>query len=166
MTGDTLAAQVLGATRFWELDRLANGRHFHELELPFANGIGTAQSLAYLYAATHHDVDGHSRLLTDDTITDLLIPRSTPDDPDLVTGYPRRYGTGFLITPSLWADTGLHAYGHDGAGGALGMADPDLELGFGYIPNRLILTDQPYQRAATLLAATYQAVNDDLRFPP
>lgn len=157
MTGDTFAAQVLGPSRIYELDRRANGRRFHELELPFANGIGTARALARMYAATHHNLGGH-HLLTDKTITDAVVARSAPGELDLVIGGERRYGTGFLLTPSLWADTGPRAYGHDGAGGALGMADPDAGLGFAYLTNRMIFIGQPYQRAGRLVDAVYQCV--------
>jgi CubicO group peptidase (beta-lactamase class C family) len=155
MTGDSLAAQVLGSSHIYELDLRANSRRFHQLELPFANGIGTARALARMYAATHHNVDGH-RLLTNETIADALIAQSTPGEQDLIIGGERRYGTGFLITPSLWADTGRRAYGHDGSGGALGMADPDAGLGFAYLTNRMIFIGQPYQRAGHLLDAVYQ----------
>jgi CubicO group peptidase (beta-lactamase class C family) len=155
MSGNTLPAQVLAASHIYELDLLANGRPFRQLELPFANGIGTARALARMYAATHHSIDGH-RLLSDETIADVLIAQSTPGEQDLIIGGERRYGTGFLVTPSLWADTGPRAYGHDGAGGALGMADPDAGLGFAYLSNRMIFIGQPYQRAGHLLDAVYQ----------
>jgi len=157
MTGDTLAAQVLGSSRIYELDLRANSQTFHQLELPFANGIGTARALARMYAATHHSLDGH-RLLTDNTIADALIARSVPGEHDLIVGGERRYGTGFLVTPSLWANTGPRAYGHDGAGGALGMADPDAGLGFAYLSNRMIFIGQPYQRSGRLLDAAYRCV--------
>jgi CubicO group peptidase (beta-lactamase class C family) len=155
MSGDTLSAQVLGALRFWELDLRANSRSFHAGEFPFANGIGTAVALARMYSATFEAIDGQ-RLLTDETISAALRPQSRTGEQDLVTGGERRYGTGFLVTPSLWADTGRRAYGHDGAGGALGMADPDLGLGFGYLPNRLDFIGQPFQRAGRLLDAAYE----------
>jgi CubicO group peptidase (beta-lactamase class C family) len=155
MTGDTLAAQVLGSSHIYELDLLANSRPFRQLELPFVNGIGTARALARMYAATHQSVSGH-RLLTDETITDALIVQSIPGEHDLIISGERRYGTGLLVTPSLWADTGPRAYGHDGAGGALGMADPDVGLSFAYVSNRMIFIGQPYDRAGRLLDSVYQ----------
>ena len=157
MTGDTLPAQVLGASHIYELDLLANSKPFHQLELPFANGIGTARALARMYAASHHSLDGQ-RLLTDQTIADALVTRTVPGEHDLIIGGERRYGTGFLLSPSLWAATGSRAYGHDGAGGALGVADPDIDLGFAYLSNRMIFIDQPYQRAGRLLDAVYRCV--------
>lgn len=155
MSGTTLPAQVLGASRLWELDLHANSRHFHAGEFPFANGIGTARALACMYAARHQAMNSQP-LLTEATLADAVTPQSAPGELDLITGYQRRYGTGFLITPSLWADTGPRAYGHDGAGGALGVADPDLGLGFGYLPNQMIFLGRPYQRAGDLLDAACQ----------
>jgi CubicO group peptidase (beta-lactamase class C family) len=108
-----------------------------------------------MYAATHQAMNSQP-LLTEATLADAVTPQSAPGELDLITGYQRRYGTGFLITPSLWADTGPRAYGHDGAGGALGVADPDLGLGFGYLPNQMIFLGRPYQRAGDLLDAACQ----------
>jgi CubicO group peptidase (beta-lactamase class C family) len=158
MTGDTLADQVLRASHIFELDLVANSRSFHQLEFPFANGIGTARALARMYTATHHTLDGR-RLLTDQTIADALITQSVPGENDLIVGGERRYGTGFLLTPSLWAGTGHRAYGHDGAGGALAMADPDADLGFAYLPNRMVFIGEPYRRAGNLLDAVYRCAN-------
>jgi CubicO group peptidase (beta-lactamase class C family) len=83
MSGDTLSARVLGSNRLYELDLRANSRRFHALGLPFANGIGTARSLARKYAATFGPVDGF-RLLNDETIADAVPGRRdallTPPD--------------------------------------------------------------------------------------
>ena len=48
------------------------------------------------------------------------------------------------------------AFGHSGAGGALGFADPDARLGFGYVMNRTMpsgLGGDP--RWKPLIAAVY-----------
>jgi CubicO group peptidase (beta-lactamase class C family) len=54
-------------------------------------------------------------------------------------GLNLRIALGFVLT-SADATMGLNpgAFGHSGAGGSLGFADPDAKLGFGYAMNRMI----------------------------
>ena len=114
-----------------------------------------------MYAATHHNLDDH-RLTDNGTLTDAVVARigSRRTRPGHGRRTPLRHR---LPTPSLWADTGPRAYGHDGAGGALGKADSGFGsgLGFAYLTNRMILIGQPYQRVGRLLDAAHQCVQDD-----
>jgi CubicO group peptidase (beta-lactamase class C family) len=51
-----------------------------------------------------------------------------------------------------------HPFGHPGAGGSLGFADPDARVGFGYTMNKMgpyILVDP---RARALLEAVYASL--------
>jgi CubicO group peptidase (beta-lactamase class C family) len=48
-----------------------------------------------------------------------------------------RFGLGFqLTTPERPLGPNPRAFGHFGAGGALGFADPDAGVAFGYAMNR------------------------------
>jgi CubicO group peptidase (beta-lactamase class C family) len=74
---------------------------------------------------------------------------------------PTRFGLGFLLTQDfdggrLGPNRG--GFGHPGAGGSLGFADPEAGLGFGYTMNRMgphILID-PRPRA--LVDAVYASL--------
>ena len=107
-------------------------------EIPGAGGVGSAASLARLYAACVTGVDGRPALLTPASIADGLRVQSA--GPQL-TGQPddgARWGTGFQISsapsqPML----GETSFGHTGAGGQLAFADADHGASFAYLTNQM-----------------------------
>ena len=49
-----------------------------------------------------------------------------------------RFGLGFMLRqPFMPLSPNERAFGHPGAGGSIGMADPDARVGFGYTMNRM-----------------------------
>lgn len=107
-------------------------------EIPAANGISTASSLARLYAACVTSIGGTAPLLTDASITDAL--RVLAAGPQL-TGLPddgARWGTGFqLASPPSQPMLGPASFGHAGAGGQLAFADAEWGVGFAYVTNQM-----------------------------
>ncbi len=92
-------------------------------------GVATARGLAKLYACT---LGGGTlpKLFSDATIECVGQLRSA--GLDVVLGCEKRFGLMFL-KPEPSAPFGSHAaFGHDGAGGTLGFADPVYDLAFGY----------------------------------
>jgi CubicO group peptidase (beta-lactamase class C family) len=56
---------------------------------------------------------------------------------DLVLGRPTRFGLGFqLAMAERPLGPNPRAFGHFGAGGSLGFADPDARVAFGYAMNQ------------------------------
>jgi CubicO group peptidase (beta-lactamase class C family) len=51
-----------------------------------------------------------------------------------------------------------HTFGHPGAGGSLGFADPDAKVGFGYAMNQMSLEPLLDPRAKALIDATYASL--------
>jgi len=106
-------------------------------EIPGANGISTARSLARLYGACVASVDG-VRLLTAESVADALRVQSA--GPQL-SGLPddgARWGTGFqLASPPTQPMLGPTSFGHAGAGGQLAFADADARVGFAYLSNQM-----------------------------
>jgi CubicO group peptidase (beta-lactamase class C family) len=149
-TGDSLAARAMsGPSGLFAYDEMWNDPRLLRAELPSSNGVADARSIARMYAATVGDVDG-VRLLTDETVAAATRVRS--DERDLVVGLPLRYGTGFALPPTIGLSAGRCAFGHSGAGGSLGLADPDRSLGFGYVMNRMVVAELD-ERADSLVAA-------------
>jgi CubicO group peptidase (beta-lactamase class C family) len=130
-------------------------------EIPAANGITDARSLAKLYAACVTEVEGASgepiRLFTDETI-ERAIERQTEGVDHVLMGLDLQYGLGFNLPNEMLKMGGHRSFGHYGAGGSVGFADPDQALGFGYVMNKMFmgLTGDP--RTSGLIDATYASL--------
>ncbi|MGZ8666312.1 MAG: serine hydrolase domain-containing protein, partial [Solirubrobacterales bacterium] len=113
-----------------------NTRAWRAAEMPSTNGHATAAAIARVYSALACGgaVDG-VRLLEAETIEAATSEHSC--GPDYVLGRPSRFGLGFQLTqPERPLGPGPRGFGHFGAGGSLGFADPDRRLAFGYAMNR------------------------------
>jgi CubicO group peptidase (beta-lactamase class C family) len=115
---------------------VVNSRQWRAAEVPSTNGHGNARAVARLYSALAGDglLDG-VRVLGPETIARAAEEQVYGDD--IMLGRPTRFGLGFQLT---MAERPLgpnpRAFGHFGAGGSLGFADPDARLAFGYAMNQ------------------------------
>jgi CubicO group peptidase (beta-lactamase class C family) len=125
-----------------EANRFLNSRAGHAAEIPAANAVGNARSLARMYAATIGEVDG-VRLLRPETVararssqTDGL---SMPPPLDKLPGgdRPGRYGLGYELSRDASPMLGEGSFGHTGAGGRLGFAHPETGVALGYVCNNM-----------------------------
>jgi len=115
-----------------------NSRDWRAAEIPAANGHGTARSLARIYGALSRggEIDGVS-LLRPDTIERAIEEQAYGPDA-VLGGLPMRFGLGFMLRqPFMPLSPNPRAFGHPGAGGSIGMADPDARVGFGYTMNKM-----------------------------
>lgn len=132
-------------------------RAWRETELPAVNGHATARSLARLYGALA--CGGAHDGVSPESIARASTERS--NGRDAVLDVPTRFGLGFMLTqPSSPAASfgGPRGFGHPGAGGSVGFADPESRIGFGYTMNRMgssILLDP---RVVDLTAALYASL--------
>lgn len=111
-----------------------NAPEVHAAEIPAASGIATARSVARMYAATVGDVDG-IRVLDPDTVATATEEQSVGRD--RVLHVPTRFGLGFFLPSPFVTMGGERSFGHSGAGGSLGFADPDTGVAFGYVMNKM-----------------------------
>jgi CubicO group peptidase (beta-lactamase class C family) len=120
-------------------DDPASRRAYYGLEVPAAFGIGNARSLARMYAALLHEVDG-VRLLSPAMVAAATTPQ-TDGVPELVesgtAGPGLRFGLGYQLVSDSMPGIGPASFGHTGAGGRLSLADPDHDLAFGYVCNSM-----------------------------
>jgi CubicO group peptidase (beta-lactamase class C family) len=115
-------------------DNHFNSRALHATEMPGANGITNARSLARMYAATIGEVDG-VRLLAPETVEAVRAERV--NGPDLTLVQPTRFGAGFWLHNDSTPMIQDGSFGHPGAGGSLGYANPELGVGYGYVMNQM-----------------------------
>ena len=142
-------------------------RAAHAAEIGGAGGITNARGLAGMYAplACGGKLKG-VQLVTPDILARMaLVSSATGRDAVLVM--PSRFALGFMKSmDNRRGRTGARdsaiisadAFGHVGAGGSFGFADPRAEMSFGYTMNRMgagmLLTD----RGQSLVDATYRAL--------
>jgi CubicO group peptidase (beta-lactamase class C family) len=112
-----------------------NTRAWRAAVMPSTNGHATARALAAVYSALIGGAQGTGRtLLRRATLDDAIAEASA--GPDAVLGRSSRFGLGFQLTqPERPLGPNPRAFGHFGAGGSLGFADPDTGLAFGYVMN-------------------------------
>jgi CubicO group peptidase (beta-lactamase class C family) len=131
-----------------------NARAVHAGELPAANGIATARALAKLYASAIGEVD-RIRLLKPATVEEATKEQAS--GPDEVLVLDTRFGSGFFIPSPFSPLMGPRSFGHPGAGGSLAFADPDRQVGFAYVMNRMLQGLAADVRTAGLIAAVDKA---------
>ena len=115
---------------------VVNTRRWRAAEVPSTNGHGNARAVARLYSALAGDgeLDG-VHVLSPEIIAWATEQQVYGDD--IVLQRPTRFGLGFQLT---MAERPLgpnpRAFGHFGAGGSLGFADPDARVAFAYAMNQ------------------------------
>ena len=127
-----------------------NKPEWRRMSQPAANGHGNARSLAGFYSGLLQGT-----LLDDALLAELTREHAVGEDRTLLTC--TRFGLGCMLDqPSVANATyglGPQAFGHPGAGGSIGFADPERELALGFVVNTLgpyVLMDPRAQRLARL----------------
>jgi len=139
-------------------DGLFNSRAVHAAEIPAGNGITNARSLAKIYAATFAPLDG-VQLLEDDVRNVARLTVTPENEPDACLIMPTTFGMGFMTHGAFTPYAGPGSYGHPGAGGSVGFAQPERQLGFGYVMNQSASNLAGDLRAARLIAAATAVID-------
>jgi CubicO group peptidase (beta-lactamase class C family) len=151
---DSLTARAFtGPSGLFHYDDMWNTEQLRSAVIPSSGGISDARSLARTYAACVATVDG-VRLLDPATAAAAALPQASGTDAVLLS--PTAFGLGYMVGLSLPPEAGPRAFGHGGAGGSLGYADPAVGLGFGYVMNQMRM--DPDDRRSLDLAAAVHAV--------
>jgi CubicO group peptidase (beta-lactamase class C family) len=151
--GGSLFADETGAPRF---ATFMNTPAVLAAEIGSINATSSARGLARVYAALAGTGEVVSRESAARFTAEQVCGR------DAVMGAPSRWAVGYTLEspaamPGLPRQHGPNdeAFGHMGAGGQVGFADPVARVGFGFVRNHLEHQAMPLM-GATLAAALYR----------
>jgi CubicO group peptidase (beta-lactamase class C family) len=144
-----------------------NSRAAHAAEVGGGGGISNARGLAGMYAplANGGSLDGVTLIDAKQLARMGEVSMATHEDATLLI--PTRFALGFMKSMDNRrrargdrdsAILSSAAFGHVGAGGSIGFADPQEGLAFGYSMNRMGNGIMLNERGQSLVDATYRAL--------
>jgi CubicO group peptidase (beta-lactamase class C family) len=162
LTSGSLTARAFASPKGLHNAASMNTREARTAAYPGFGGIGTASALAKFYLMLAQDGSFQGRTYFK-TQTIELMRRPIVSGDDAVLLMPTAFSAGFMQDP---VDSAGHktrhtfgpsprAFGHPGAGGALGFADPDAGLGFAYVMNQMAPGVLPNPRCQRLVHSLY-----------
>ena len=145
-----------------------NKTECHRAEIGSAGGITNGLGLALMYEplAMGGKTSSHS-LLSPDAVQNMSrVSAASHEDATLLI--PTRFSQGFMKTLDNRAQEDAvnssliisdAAFGHVGAGGSVGFADPDCAMSFGYAMNRMGTGILMNERGQNLIDAVYESLS-------
>ena len=128
------------------------------LEVPAGGGVGTARSIARAYSV--FATGGQELHLSPETLRALTAPAIPA-----VRGFydecmkgEMQYSLGFFKPSPTLPFGSPGSFGAPGSGGSLGFADPQVKIGYGYVPNRMGTTLTGDPRDVALRKAIYAII--------
>jgi CubicO group peptidase (beta-lactamase class C family) len=128
------------------------------LEVPAGGGVGTARAMAHAYGVFANG--GRELGLRPQTLDLLAAPAVAPTHGffDECLKAEVRFSLGFMKPGRSLRFVGPRSFGAPGTGGALGLADPDAGIGYGYVTSRMGMDFSGDPRDVALRQALYAAV--------
>lgn len=153
-------SRISRALRGSELPHDAQHIYARNLEVPSGGAVGTARAIARAYSV--FATGGRQLGLRPDTL-ELLAAPAVPPKRGFYDECMRSQGIGFSLgfmkpSPALPFGSGS-SFGSPGAGGALGFADPEAGVGYGYVTNRMGTRLSGDPRDVALREALYSALS-------
>jgi CubicO group peptidase (beta-lactamase class C family) len=127
------------------------------LEIPAGGGVGTARAVAHAYSV--FATGGKELGLRPQTLQELTAPAvpATHGFYDECIKGEAEFLLGFMKPNCGFPFGNASSFGHPGAGGSFGFADPEAQVGYGYIPNRKSTTMGGDPRDVALRRALFSA---------
>ncbi|MCR9269113.1 MAG: beta-lactamase family protein [Hyphomonadaceae bacterium] len=130
------------------------GALWREIEIPSANGIGTASAVAQLYGIYAYGGLLNGQRVISEAAFDALT-QSRVKGQDLVLPYVTEFAAGVMLNNIGLYGPNPDTLCHSGWGGSLALADPDRHLSAAYVMNRQSNSLQADPRATRLIQALY-----------
>lgn len=142
-----------------ELPEQSNRVYARNLEVPSGGAVGTARAFARAYGVF---ATGAKELgLRDETFRQLIAPPIPPVHGfrDACLKQEIAFSLGFAKPEKKYPFAHPSAFGMRGWGGSFAFADPHAQIGYAYIPNRLVVgLDDARERA--LRTALYDSIGE------
>jgi CubicO group peptidase (beta-lactamase class C family) len=137
----------------------ASSNAWRKAEIAAANGQANARGIGRIYGmlANGGEIDG-IRIIRQKAIETATMEEVDGSRPNLVTGRTMRFGRGFSLNTDGFYGKNPDAFGHAGAGGSLGFADPAARIGFGYAMNQMQVNPDDVSRSKRLADALYDCL--------
>ena len=135
-----------------------NSSRFRTAELPGVNGHGNARAVARLYSVLANGGELRGvRLLSSRALDRAIECQWEAIEPVLEHDY--RMALGFTLnSPDAYMGPNPRAFGHVGAGGSIGMCDPDANIAVAYGMNKMHPHRDNGPRARRILDAVYSCL--------
>lgn len=146
------ATRTAFLTKWSSPDR--GGAIWREIEIPSANGIGTAGAVAQLYGIYAHGGFLNGERVISEAAFDALT-QSRVKGQDLVLPFITEFAAGVMRNNLGLYGPNPNTLCHSGWGGSLALGDPDRGLSAAYVMNRQSNSLQADPRATRLVQAVY-----------
>ena len=163
MGPDSLLGRALTLNGAFDIDDW-NSRPVHAAQIGAANGITNARSLSRMYAGLIGKLDSASAapLFTPAQIDAARVKQTSGNDACIMV--QTVFGLGYMLSSPFSPYGGSGSFGHAGAGGSVGFADPENGIAVGYVMNRMLTNLSGDPRTRGLIKALYGAVGAPTAF--
>lgn len=131
------------------------GAEWRTMEIPSANGHGTAKAVARLYSAFANEGRiGKNNIINADGQFEAFSKRRSLGQ-DRILPYEIEFAAGVMRNNNRIYGPNIDTLGHAGWGGSMGLGDPDRHLSAAYVMNRQSNQLQTDERSQRLISALY-----------
>ncbi|MFC7292037.1 serine hydrolase domain-containing protein [Hirschia litorea] len=134
------------------------GSEWRTMEIPSANGHGTAKAVARLYSAFANEGRiGNNNIINADGQFEAFSKRRSLGQ-DRILPYEIEFAAGVMRNNNRIYGPNIDTLGHAGWGGSMGLGDPDRHLSAAYVMNRQSNQLQTDERSQRLISALYSCL--------